>query len=155
MVAFVAIASLSNLLLVIGNLGPIHYRTPPIFRPANEVAALEWLDTHSEPGEVMLASFKVGNVIPVWTDLRVFAGHGPETLHNAEKLAALQLFFDPHTDDAWRQSLLRDYGMDYVFYGPNERALGGWDPAEADFLTPVYSRQAYIVYRVSEEVRQP
>jgi hypothetical protein len=155
LVAFVAIASLSNLLLVIGNLGPIRQRTVPVFRPGNEVAALEWLAAHSEPGETVLASFEVGNVIPVWTDLRVFAGHGPETLHGAEKSAALQQFFDPDTDDAWRQSLLRDYGLDYAFYGPDERALGGWDPASADYLTLIHSSQEYTIYRVSQEGMQP
>ena len=155
LVAFVAIASLSNLLLVVGNLGPIRQRTAPIFRPGNEVAALEWLAAHSEPGETVLASFEVGNVIPVWTDLRVFAGHGPETLYGAEKSAALQRFFKPDTDDAWRQSLLRDYGLDYAFYGPDERALGGWDPANADYLTLVHSSQEYTIYRVSQEGRQP
>jgi hypothetical protein len=155
LVAFVAVASLSNLLLVLGNLGPIQQRTTPIFRPGNEVAALEWLDAHSQPGEVVLASFEVGNVIPARTDLRVFAGHGPETLHNAEKLAALQRFFDPDTDDAWRQSLLGDYDLDYVFYGPDERELGGWDPATAVYLTPIHESREYAIYGVSQVRRQP
>ena len=153
--AFVAFAGLSNLLLVIGNLGPIQQRTTPIFRPGSEIAALEWLADNSDAGETVLASAEVGNVIPVWTDLRVFAGHGPETLHNADKLAALQEFFDPKADDAWRQSLLRDHGLDYLFYGPEEQALGGWDPASAAYLTPIYGSQGYAIYRVSQVGRQP
>ena len=155
LVAFVAIASLSNLLLVLGNLRPIQQRTTPIYRPGSEVAALEWLDTHSEPGELVLSSFEIGNVVPARTGLRVFAGHGPETLHNAEKLAALQQFFDPDTDDAWRRSLLRDYDLDYVFHGPDERLLGGWDPANADWLVPIHHSQDYAIYRVSPEGRRP
>ena len=154
-VVFVAIASLSTLLLVFGNLGPIQQRTAPIYRPGSETAALEWLADHSEPGETVLVSFETGNVIPAWTDLRVFAGHGPETLHNGEKRAALRRFFDPDTDDAWRQSLLRDYGLDYVFYGPDERMLGGWDPAEAAYLAPVHSSQEYTIYRVLQGGREP
>jgi hypothetical protein len=149
------LASLSNLLLVAGNLGPIQQRTVPIFRPGSEIAALEWLADHSEPGEKVLVSFETGNVVPAWTDLRVFAGHGPETLHNAEKRAALRQFFDSDTGDAWRQSLLRDYGLDYVFYGPEEQALGGWDPANAAYLRPVYGSQGYAIYRVSQMGEQP
>ena len=148
-VAFVALTSLSNLLLVAGNLGPIQQRSAPVFRAGSELAALEWLAAHSQPGETVLASFETGNVIPVWTDLRVFAGHGPETLHNAERLAALGKFFDLDSGDAWRQSLLGDYGLDYVFYGPGERALGGWDPAGAAYLEPIYGNQGYAIYRVS------
>ena len=155
LVAFVAVASLSNLLLVIGNLGPIQQRTVPIYRPGNEIAALEWLAAHSEPGETVLASFEVGNVIPAWTNLRVFTGHGPETMYAADKSAALRRFLDPDTDDAWRQSLLRDYGLDYAFYGPDEQALGGWDPANAGYLIAVHSNQEYTIYRVSLGEGQP
>ncbi len=92
-------------------------------------------------------------MIPVWTDLRVFAGHGPETLHNAEKLVALQQFFDPDTDDAWKQSLLVDYDLGYVFYGPDERALGGWEPDTAVYLTPIHRNQEYAIYGVSQTGR--
>ena len=155
LVAFVALSSLSNLLLVAGNLGPIQQRAAPVYRPGREIAALEWLADHSEPGERVLASFETGNIVPVWTDLRVFAGHGPETLYNAEKLLALQQFFDLDTGDGWRQSLLRDYGLDYVFFGPGERALGGWDPANAAYLVPVYGSQGYAIYRVSPVGGQP
>ena len=155
LVAFVVVASLSNLLLVFGNLGPIRQRTAPIYRPADEIAVLEWLNVHSEPGESVLASFEVGNVIPAWTDLHVFTGHGPETMHKAEKTVALRRFFDANTGDAWRQSLLRDYGLDYAFYGPDERSLGGWDPASADYLTLLYGSREYALYRVSLGERQP
>ena len=154
-IAFVALASLSNLLLVAGNLGPIQQRTVPIFRPGSEIAALEWLADHSEPGEKVLVSFETGNVVPVWTDLRVFAGHGPETLHHAEKLAALRQFFDPDTGDAWRRSLLSDYGLDYVFYGPEEQALGGWDPASAVYLRAIYGSQGYAIYGLTQTGEQP
>jgi hypothetical protein len=155
LVAYVAILSLSNVLLVLGNLGPIHQRTTPIYRPAAEVTALEWLADHAQADETVLASFQVGNVIPAWTDLRVFAGHGPETLHNAEKREALERFFDPATDNAWRQTVLRDFGLDYVFHGPHERELGDWDPSNAQYLVPVHSEGAYTIYEVRLEETQP
>jgi hypothetical protein len=153
--AYVAILSLSNLLLVLGNLGPIHQRTTPIYRPAAEITALKWLADHAQPDQTVLASFQVGNVIPAWTDLRVFAGHGPETLHNAEKQEALQQFFDRATDDGWRQMLLRGFGLDYVFHGPRERELGGWDPSNAEYLVPVYQDGVYAIYEVRVKGMQP
>ena len=154
LVAFVAVASLSNLLLVFGNLEPVQERTAPIYRPGDEVAALEWLAAHSEAGQAVLASFKTGNVIPAWTDLRVFTGHGPETMYTADKAADLDRFFDPDTEDAWRQSLLREYDLDYAFYGPDEQALGKWDPANAAYLTPIHRSQEYTIYRVLLEGSQ-
>ncbi len=153
--AYVAFASLSNLLLVAGSLEPISQRTTPIYRGAGEVAALAWLSAHTEPNETALASFEVGNIIPAWTDLRVFAGHGPETLDSLQKQAALQRFFDAQTEDRWRQSLLHDSGLDYVFYGPQERALGHWRPQEASYLRSVYDKDGYVIYRVLAEATQP
>jgi hypothetical protein len=147
LVAYIALASLSTLLLVVGSLGPIRQQQAPIYRPGAEVTALEWLAAHAEPGETVLASFEVGNAIPARTDLRVFAGHGPETLHNAEKQAALRRFFQPETNDTWRKSLLQDFGVDYVFYGPDERALGHWDPALAPYLEAIYVASPYAIYR--------
>jgi hypothetical protein len=155
LVGYVALLSLSNLLLVLGNLGPIHQRTTPIYRPTAEIVALEWLNDHAQADETVLASFQVGNVIPAWTDLRVFAGHGPETLHNAEKQEALQRFFNPATDDGWRQDLLRGFGVDYVFHSPPERVLGEWDPASAWYLVPVYRKGTYAIYEVRLEDTGP
>ena len=152
---YVAVASLTTLLLVAGNLGPIQQRTTPIYRPGAEVAALEWLAAHSEPDETVLAAFDVGNVIPAWTDLRVFAGLGPETLDSTEKQADLRRFFDPTAGESWRQALLRDFGVDYVFYGPQERALGGWDPASAHDLRRIYQAGEYAIYRVVGEGAEP
>jgi hypothetical protein len=150
-VAYVGFASLSNLLLVSGSLGPIQARQEPIYRSGAEIAALRWLDAHAEAGDVVLASFETGNIIPAYTDLRVFAGHGPETLHNAAKLTALRQFFDTGTSDEWRMGLLDEYGVDYVFYGPREREPGSWDPAAVGYLTPVYEEKGYAIYQVEAQ----
>ncbi|MFN2225922.1 MAG: hypothetical protein ACK2UY_06435, partial [Anaerolineae bacterium] len=149
LVAYAGVAGLSNLLLVAGSLGPIARQAEPIFHPAAEMAALRWLAAHSAPGETALASFETGNTIPAYTDLRVFAGHGPETLYNEEKKQAMDRFFDADTDDGWRQALLEEYGVDYVFYGPRERGLGGWDPGGAGYLTPILAQDGYAIYRVA------
>jgi hypothetical protein len=145
---YVALAALSNLLLVAGSLGPISQGTPPIYRPGAEIEAFQWLNAHAVPDDIVLASFEVGNAIPAWTDLRVFAGHGPETLDQAGKLAALHRFFQPDTDDGWRMSLLREFGINYVFYGPQEHTLGAWDPMTAPYLAPVYTQHGYAIFQV-------
>jgi hypothetical protein len=155
LVAYVAFSSLSILLLVVGSLGPITRREIPIYRPGAEVAALEWLAGHTQPDEGVLASFETGNVVPTRADVRAFAGHGPETLHSTEKQRWIEHFFQAGTDDVWRQSLLHDYGLDYVFYGPLERALGDWDLAEAQYLIPIHREEGYTIYRVALEESSP
>jgi hypothetical protein len=150
-VTYVAFSSLSVLLLVAGSLGPIRLRQTPIYRPAAEIVALEWLSAHSATGQAVLASFAVGNVVPARTDLTAFAGHGPETIRSVEKQAMIRRFFQPETGDAWRQTLLQEYRLDYLFYGPEERALGTWDPAQVPYLIPVYAQRDYVIFAVSLE----
>lgn len=153
--AYIAVASMSNLLLVAGTLGQIQQRAAPIYRPTAEIAALEWLAANAEPDETVLASVGVNNVVPVWTDLRSFAGHGPETLDYLEKEAAIRRFFQPDTSDAWRQELLNEYDLDYVIYGPQERELGAWDPATARYLISLYDNNGYVVFRAVSEGTGP
>jgi hypothetical protein len=150
-VAYVAVAGLSNVLLVAGSLGPIGHREPPIFRPGAEVAALDWLAEHSTRDQIVLSSVEVGNYVPARTDLRVFAGHGPETLHFEEKEEAVHRFFQADAEDAWRLSLLGEYGIAYVFYGPQEGALGDWNPSTANYLTPIYDQAGYTLFQVTGE----
>ncbi|MGD8627141.1 MAG: hypothetical protein PVJ34_21580 [Anaerolineae bacterium] len=148
LVAWVALASLSNVLLVAGSLLEMHNRPMPAFRPAAEIAAIDELARRAENEEVVLVAYQSGNLIPTRVHVRVFMGHGPETLHYEERQQDLERFFDPATDDAWRRQLLVRHRVAWVFYGPAERALGAWDPATAGYLVPVYDAQGYRLYRV-------
>jgi hypothetical protein len=155
LVAYIAVASLSNLLLVAGSLGPIQQQTAPIYRPGDQVAAIAWLAAHAQPDETVLASFQVSNAIPAQTDLRVFAGHGPETLDSAEKQANVRRFFQVDTDDTWRRGLLQEFGIDYVVFGPTEQELGGWDPSTAGYLVLRHRVGEYAILSVALEGGQP
>jgi hypothetical protein len=153
--AYVSIAGLSSVLLVFGSLGTVHEPTRPIFHPSAEIAALEWLGSYAEIDSKLLASFQVGNIAPARAELRAFAGHGPETLHSEAKIDMIRRFFQPSTDAEWRISLLRDYEVDYVFYGPLERTLGDWDPTTAQYLETIYDELGYTIYAVRLEEMQP
>jgi len=67
LVAFVALAVLSNVLLVTGSLIEVSRRAPPIFRPAAEIAAIDWLGGQAESGDTVLSTFETGNLIPART----------------------------------------------------------------------------------------
>lgn len=142
--------SLTNLMLVAGNSLALRGRPAPIYRDAGEVAALDWLDKRAEFDDVVLASYPTGNYLPARVKARVFVGHGPESIRPEEKKALVAQFFMAATRDAWRQSLLLEYGVDWVFWGPFERKLGGFDPVQADYLTLAYDAGGYKVFEVDE-----
>ena len=142
------VLSLTNVMLVAGNCLSLAGRAAPIYREAEEVSALDWLNGQVEPGDVVLAAYETGNYLPARVGARAFVGLGPESVRADEKKALVARFFDATTGDDWRQQLLAQYGVDYVFWGPAERALGGFDVGHASYLKQLYSVGEYAVFEV-------
>ena len=70
-----------------------------------------------------------------------------ERTREARKAAAE--FFDKATPDSFRQDLLSRYNIKYVFYGPEERNIGAYDPSTSTFLTPVFRNGKVAIFRVT------
>jgi hypothetical protein len=136
----------TSLLLVVAGLRVASNPSEPAFRPTAEVAAFDWLADHAPGGSVVLASFPTGNALPAWAPLRVVIGHGPETAGLEQLRPEVEAFFDPAHPDPARRDFLVAHQVAFVFYGPHERALGGWDPGQAEYLQQVYAASDYAVY---------
>lgn len=139
--------SLTNLFLLAASFGLINQRLEPIFVAGDQVAATRWLAERAA-GDVVLAAHETGNYLPAYANVRAFLGHGPETLHSDEKRELVARFFAAGTDDAWRRSLLAEYNVRYLYYGPHERALGDFNPDEAVYLRRVYEAGEVVLYAV-------
>jgi uncharacterized membrane protein len=97
---------------------------------------------------VVLAGYDTGNALPAWAPVRVVIGHGPESVNLAELRPEVEAFYAGATPRAARMRLLREYKVGYVFWGPEERALGDWDPGAVDYLEPVYDQDGYGIWKV-------
>jgi hypothetical protein len=144
----VALASISNLFLVASSTWSAAIGHPAITQPVAVEEAIAWLGAHSASDAVILSSSRVGNIIPARIGRRVVWGHWDETAFYDRKKADVSLFFDGATPDAERQSILRRYGVDYVFYGPAERELGSFRPMAASYLRAVFEAGGVSVYQV-------
>lgn len=118
------------------------------FHPAAEVAAANWLRENAPVTAVVLGSYQTGNFVAAQAGQRVMLGHWAETVDFAGKETAVTQFFTAATDDTWRQVLLDEFNVAYVWYGPREKELGSFDPAVANYLTPVYQNTAITIYSV-------
>jgi hypothetical protein len=143
----VALLAVSNVVLLVGATGEVSGRSAPIFHSQAEVTAADWLGVQTTSDQVVLASFETGNYLPTRMSGRVFAGHGPETMYADLKADMINRFF-ADGDDTFRTGLLRDYGISYLFYGPAERALGGFSPGDAPYLQQVYDNGSVQIYQV-------
>jgi len=121
----------------------------PFYLHRDDVAALEWLDEQAEPEAVVLSAYDTGRYVPSVAGRRAFLGHWTQTVDFFGKRDMVSEFFAQSTDDARRQQILRQYGVDYVLYGPAERALGNYLPDGSTFLTPVFSAPEVKLYAVT------
>ena len=117
---------------------------------------MDWLAERVAPEDVVLAAYApqarppatAGNYLPARVGARVFVGHGPETVHVEEKQAQMLRFFDASAGDAWRQDLIAEHSIDYVFWGPAERQMGDFDPRDVSYLRAVYDADGYVIFEV-------
>lgn len=139
---------LPALLLLLG--GGMAAWTPrlPVFRPAAETAAWQYIAADKRPDCVALTAFESGNALPAWAHCRVVIGHGPESVHLSTLRPQVQRFYQTDTADADRRALLRQYHVRYVVWGPTEQALGDWNPASLPDLQPVFQSNGFVLFEV-------
>ncbi len=140
----------STLILLAGGIFAVLRPSLPLFRPAAEVAAFQFLDNHSEPEDVVLASFETGNALPAWADVRVVVGHGPESVSLSSLQPKVNAFYRSNTKRQERINLIRDQGVAFIFLGPLERTQPDWDLASMDFARSIYHQDGYEIYRVDQ-----
>lgn len=142
----------STLLLIAGGLLTVRYLAQPVFRSASEVAAFHFLEGISDPGDIVLTSYETGNALPAWVPVRVVSGHGPESAGSTEYLAQVKKFYQLDTLDSQRTQLLNNWSAQFVFWGPAERALGDWDPYQANYLREIYNKNGFVIFKVINEL---
>lgn len=138
----------STLMLWLGALGAAQQQALPIFLPADQVRVFAWLSANAQPEAVGLGAVLTGNALPAHTPLTAFIGHGPETVRAEAKVAQAAAFFAGQMSAAERRSWLAAGRITYVLIGPEERALGPFDPAQAPELEYAFGVGGYFVYRV-------
>lgn len=121
---------------------------PSFFYLRAENEAIDWLGAHTRWTDTVLAAFPVGNHIPARIGHRVFWGHWIETVDYASKKQSAEAFFQGETGDAARKELLQTYGIAYLFYGPQERALGDFNPEDKPYLMKTFDNSKVSIYQV-------
>jgi hypothetical protein len=84
----------------------------------DEYEMLVWLDQHTEPESLILASPGYSLLIPTVGDRRVVYAHPLETLHAEEREEAVMQYYL-----GLDCSVVEDEGVDYIIFGPRESRL--------------------------------
>ena len=72
------------------------------------------------------------------------------TIDYIQKRGAVEAFFQSQTDDSSRLNILQAYGIAYLFYGPQERALDNFNPEDKAYLMKTLGDSEVSIYRVLE-----
>jgi pyruvate kinase len=117
----------------------------PIFLPVDQTRVFEYLEASAGKNQVVLSAFQTGNALPAWTPQFVVIGHGPESANLGINLPRVNAFFDAQSSDRDRLKFLAEFGVDYVAWGPVERA---WRlNRQTTYLRQISSR-ASILFQV-------
>jgi len=144
-------------LLVISNIGAVAYSSQSFtgttdthiyYATADETAALGWLDKNLQAGAVVLAMPPAAGRISKYTSASSLVGHHSVTPHYNSILARVRRVLAAHPFTSSEQRTLRELGTDYLFVGPQEQHLLGFDPNTAPGLARVFAQGNVAIYKV-------
>lgn len=125
----------------------------PAFLPMKQVNAYLSLADQAAPGALVLSDFTTGNSLPAWAPVRVVLGHGPESVNldywqeEADTWLGENNVLDPCLN--WFEQI----GMDFLFWGPDERNRWDYDPAGKFCLREMYNSGDYQIYLYNDPPR--
>jgi len=125
--------------------------TYPYYLYRDEFTAMRWLEEAAPPGSIVLSAYDTGRYIPGISGQTAFLSHWAQTVDFYRKRDLVAQFFAEDTSDGFRQEMLREHGVGFVFFGPAEQSLGAYNPEQAKFLTRVFSSPRVRIYQVNLE----
>jgi len=120
----------------------------PYYLYRDDVTALGWLQENTSADDIVLSSLTVGQYVPALSGNTAFLAHWAQTVDFYDKQERVMRFFDGTTSEKERAETVQTFGIDYVFHGPAERALGDYDPATNPWLMLEFSTLKVDVYSV-------
>jgi hypothetical protein len=112
----------TNLLISLSGSEAIRTQDPAIYLSSIELQAFAWLDQNAA-GALVMAAPDSGTLIPAYSAARVLYGHPFETVHAEVREAEVGAFYE-RMSPAEAMDYLQKNSVDFVLFGPRERALG-------------------------------
>jgi hypothetical protein len=114
----------TNIIVLLAAWQGIQTRDPSLYVTRDEVAAMAWIAANTGSEAVILASPALGTLIPGQTGRGVIYGHPFETIGAPEAESQVTAFYNGAFDLVDANRLIIDEDVNYIFYGPREKALG-------------------------------
>ncbi len=119
------ISLVSSVTLLVGGVSVAAKPAQPAFLPEDVSETYTWIASQAQPGELVLASYATGNVLPAWAEVRVLIGLGPESAGLPRLEAEIEQFYNGSWTVAEQSAFLSRNTIRWIILGPAERAMGG------------------------------
>jgi hypothetical protein len=155
-IIFMALTSIALVSMIFANVAAISNPSAnaEVYYQPDELQGYAWLTRESpDPNDLILTTFDLsgqgsGGRLVGATGRRVFIGHWYETADFTKKIEQVKQFYNPSTADTWRRDFLADIDAVYVWYDDYARAVGDWNPENADYLESVFTSGTVAIYKV-------
>ncbi len=135
-----------TLIILLLSMFGVSTHSPAMYLTNAEMQALSWLKSNSPNGSLVLASPGMGGFIPAYSGNCVIYGHPFETLDQEASKKSVIAILNGGMSSLQIDEFIHREGVDYVFFGPREKALG--DPHYFKTLPIVFSNDNVIIYQV-------
>lgn len=117
---FFLFVSSSNVFILNDYFYKLQKKDFPLYLQTEISEALNWLKNNTEPEDVVLSSWEIGNFIPRFSGNTVFIGHGAQTINVWEKERQVKDFFDSDLVLSEAVKFLKKNNIKYIFISPYE-----------------------------------
>lgn len=141
-------AFFSTVIFLAGSIFITLKQQAPVYRNIEETQAFDYISRNASQFPVVLSAYDTANALPAWAPVRVLVGHGPESIHLDNLLPRVRAFFSSTTSNEDRLAFIQEFSIQWIIWGPNERALGSWDPNTMTGVQKVFQNENYQVIRL-------
>ncbi len=147
-IALLAFSLPSHLAVIGAGLQSVSAGEPTLLLKESELDTYAWIERNLPAGSLVLSAARSGNRIPAFTDVRVLYGHPFETPGADGMAQAVEALYRSSDESERGLFQLRELGIGYVLYGPEEQLLG--QPSWLGRLNQVHRSGEFELYRVPE-----
>lgn len=138
-----------NFLIVISETKYINDSTTFSVQPRSVYHAFNWVKENTDRSSSFLANFKQWD-----TAISGFTGRfslvtGGMCQSDNWRFKFIEDFYRDNINESYKKQMLKDLGIDYVWYGKYERELGEFNPQETDYLDLVFESEEEAIYQVN------
>jgi len=137
---------ISNILIISGAIVSIRAYSQKIYFPRYVLSSAQWIKNNCLQNSVILSGPDTGLLLPSYTFSRTVFGHPFETINATETKDQLLQFWTGE-DLLVEEELLKEWQVDYIFYGKEEKELG--HPIILEQLKIIYQDTNTYVYEVN------